>query len=69
MTKEILGYTKLPDGSWEPVNPCEKGYIYSAAVVTCSRCNKLVRGMGGPLNGCVCVRCYIEDLNANKETD
>ncbi len=64
-----LGYVKHPDGNWEPIAPLKDGYIYSSAMITCSRCGKFIRSMGGPMYGCVCVHCYIEDLRANKETD
>ena len=53
----ILGYTRLPDGSWEPVHECKPGYIYSAAVVCCRQCGRMLRGMGGPLNA-VCTTCF-----------
>lgn len=55
---DILGYTKLPDGMWEPIKECERGYIYSAAVVTCKKCKTFIRSMGGPMHNSYCVRCY-----------
>lgn len=57
MDEELLGYNQIPDGSWEPIYECKRGYIYSAAVVSCQRCGIWIRGMGGPLNA-VCLRCY-----------
>jgi hypothetical protein len=55
--EEILGYNQTPDGSWEPIHECKKGYIYTAAVVHCQPCGAFIRGMGGPLDA-VCVDCY-----------
>lgn len=57
MNTEILGYNRLPDGTWKPLYECKPGYIYSAAVVGCRKCRKMIRGMGGPMNA-VCVECY-----------
>lgn len=57
MDKEILGYTQVGKDNWEPIHECKKGYIYSAAVVSCQKCKKWIRGMGGPLNA-LCVDCY-----------
>lgn len=57
MDKEILGYDLLPDGNWEPLYECKKGYMYTAAVVHCRQCRTFIRAMGGPLDA-VCVNCY-----------
>lgn len=56
-TDDILGYNQNPDGSWEPLYECKRGYIYSAAIVHCQKCHQMLRGMGGPLDA-VCVNCY-----------
>lgn len=53
----VLGYNQTPDGTWEPLHECKRGYIYSAAVVSCQKCRRIIRGMGGPMNA-VCVACY-----------
>jgi hypothetical protein len=58
MDKEIIGYSPIPDGSWEPITPCKKDYIYSAAIVSCSQCSSLIRSMGGPISGALCIDCY-----------
>lgn len=59
MDTEILGYNQTPDGAWEPLYECKKGYIYSAAIVSCQKCRQMIRSMGGPQNA-VCLECYNE---------
>ena len=56
--EEILGYTKIPDGSWEPISPCKKGYIYTSSMITCCQCNRFIRDMGGPIENSLCINCY-----------
>ena len=56
MNSEILGYSRLPDGVWEPLYECKPGYIYSAAIVSCQKCRQMIRSMGGPMHA-VCVNC------------
>jgi hypothetical protein len=64
-----LGYTQHPDGSWEPIEEIKQDIMYSSGMIVCSRCGKWIRDRGGPMLGCVCVTCYLGDLNADKETD
>ena len=58
MTDKILGYRKTGKDTWAPiVQP--RGYIYTAAVMTCGHCNSWISGMGGPGgHNTVCVPCY-----------
>lgn len=51
--EEILGYEK--DGL--PIHPTKRGYIYTAACITCRECGKIIRGMGGPRFGSICIGC------------
>lgn len=50
----ILGYTK--DG--KPIYPCEPDRIYTAAVISCARCHKVISGMGGPMAKALCPDCW-----------
>jgi hypothetical protein len=50
----ILGY--LPGG--KRIGPCQPGRIYTACVVSCVGCHKVIRGMGGPLRGAMCLDCW-----------
>ena len=50
---EVLGF--YPDG--KPIRECEPGRIYTAAVVICKGCRKVIRGMGGPISGALCFDC------------
>lgn len=59
--KDILGYSQNGD----PIHECEKGYIYTAAVIICCKCNAFIRGMGGPKFGSLCVPCYEAKLKEN----
>ena len=54
MTDEILGYYK--DG--KPIYETKRGYIYTAAVISCDKCRTIIRGMGGPAFGSLCAPCY-----------
>jgi hypothetical protein len=56
--KQILGYARLPDDSWEPIEPCKNGYIYTQAFISCVKCNRFIRDMGGPLSDSLCVDCF-----------
>lgn len=53
-SQEILGYTR----EGKPINPCEPGRIYTACIVVCAGCRKVIRGMGGPIQGAVCPECW-----------
>lgn len=50
----ILGY--LPGG--KRIHPIGAGMIATACVVTCAGCHKVIRGMGGPLRGALCLDCW-----------
>ena len=55
----ILGYRSNGD----PIYECKKGYIYTAAVIACNKCNAFIRGMGGPAFGSLCIRCHENQMN------
>ena len=60
MTDEILGYRKIAKDVWEPIIQ-EKGYMFTAALMFCGKCQDPISGMGGPgNNNTVCVPCYEE---------
>ncbi len=50
----VLGYR----ANGEPIRECKKGFVYTAAVIACSKCNAFIRGMGGPAFNSLCVRCH-----------
>lgn len=52
--KPIIGY--MPNG--RPIYDITPGMIASAAVVSCSGCRKVIRGMGGPIHLALCPDCY-----------
>lgn len=52
--RKVLGYTK----DNKPIHPCEDGRIYTACVISCVGCHKMIRGMGGPVHGATCVDCW-----------
>lgn len=54
----ILGYTEREDGTWEAIEPAERGYIYTQAFILCRECNKAIRPQGGPRYNSVCLECY-----------
>jgi hypothetical protein len=54
----IIGWERLASGNWRPVEELKEGYIYSAAVIACSQCNRIVRGMGGPRSYVLCLECF-----------
>lgn len=51
---DILGY----DAQGKSIRPLERGYVYTAACITCRACGSLIRGMGGPRFGSICVKCH-----------
>ena len=57
-TETILGYAQLPDGSWEPILPAKKGYIYTQAFILCGQCRTAIRPQGGPNHKALCPTCY-----------
>jgi hypothetical protein len=57
-TETILGYAQLPDGSWEPILPAKRGYIYTQAFILCGRCQTAIRPQGGPNSKALCPTCY-----------
>lgn len=50
----ILGY--LPGG--KRIHPIKPGMIATACVVSCVGCHKIIRGMGGPMRGALCLDCW-----------
>lgn len=50
----ILGY--LPGG--KRIHPCREDTIYTAAVISCCGCHKVIRGMGGPMDRALCPDCW-----------
>lgn len=54
----VLGYDQLPDGSWEPILPAQRGYIYTQAFILCSECHSAIRPQGGPRSHALCPKCY-----------
>jgi hypothetical protein len=60
---KILGYRKTGKDTWQPITQ-DKGYIYTAAVMTCGCCGGMISGMGGPgTQNTYCVRCYEKECN------
>jgi hypothetical protein len=57
-TQPILGYDQLPDGSWEPILPAERGMIYTQAFILCRECRSAIRPQGGPRINALCPTCY-----------
>jgi hypothetical protein len=55
---EILGYRKTGKHSAEPIEECKRGYVYTAAFVSCSQCGTAIRGMGGPMSNAYCLKCW-----------
>jgi hypothetical protein len=55
---QILGYTQKPDGSWEPILPAQRGYIYTQAFILCRECQAAIRPQGGPNRNALCLTCY-----------
>lgn len=59
MNNEILGYRKTGKDTWEPIEQPQKGFLYTAAIMTCVKCNNMIRGMGGGgSQNTYCVPCY-----------
>lgn len=51
------GYQFVGKGKYK-VLKLDPGYIYTAAIITCSRCGTAITGMGGPRSGCYCPQCF-----------
>jgi hypothetical protein len=51
---KALGYRV--DG--KAIYPIKEGMIATAAIVSCTNCHKIIRGMGGPIRGAVCLDCW-----------
>ena len=58
LDQTILGYSQLPDSSWEPIMPSVRGYIYTQAFILCRECQAAIRPQGGPNYNSLCVNCY-----------
>lgn len=54
--EEIIGY--LPGG--RRIHPCRKDMIYTAAIVSCCGCHRVIRGAGGPMAQAMCPTCWEE---------
>lgn len=65
MSKPILGYTK----EGKPIHPIGEGMIATAAVVSCSKCKAMIRGMGGPMQGATCMDCTPEEIKGKQLTN
>lgn len=64
MTEELLGYDK----NGYPIHEVKRGHTYTAACINCAICRATIRGMGGPMFGSVCIRCYDKSFRSNHET-
>lgn len=63
MSDEVLGYRKIGKDSYQPIIQ-SKGYIFTAAIMTCGKCKSVISAMGGPGgNNTLCVPCYTELKN------
>lgn len=51
---EVLGYDK----HGKPIYETKRGYIYTASCILCRECGAIIRGMGGPGFGSICVPCH-----------
>jgi hypothetical protein len=51
MSKQILGY----DQNGRAIEPIGPGMLATAALVVCSKCQKVIRSAGGPSHGALCV--------------
>ena len=60
MNEEIIGYNKVGKDQYQPITEPKKGYIYTAAIISCCKCHNIISGMGGPRPHAVCVKCADE---------
>ena len=68
MSDDIIGYVKTGEDTYSVIEQLKKGYIYTAAVITCSHCGTIMSGMGGPRPHAVCFRCADElDITSKVE--
>ena len=58
MDKNIVGWERLPNGNWQPVENQGDGYAVTEAFITCNECHKCVSGHGGPRTYVLCIRCF-----------
>lgn len=54
----IIGWERLDSGNWRPIEKLKQDYIYTAAVISCSECNRIVSDIGGPRNYTLCIECF-----------
>jgi hypothetical protein len=60
MTDEkILGY----DAKGKPIHETKRGFVYTAACISCSKCKAIIRGSGGPMFNSLCVPCHEAQKN------
>lgn len=62
--EKVLGYTPAGD----PICPIPYGRMATCAVISCNFCGQIIRSMGGPCHGAICVECHdgvsqFEDFN------
>jgi hypothetical protein len=68
MSNEILGYRKTGKDTWEPIEQPKKGFMYTAAIMTCGQCGNVISGMGGGgAQNTYCVSCYEKEHNGVNE--
>ena len=54
---EIIGYDQVGKDKYKPIMQPKQGYIYTAAIISCCKCNQVISGMGGPRLKAVCLKC------------
>lgn len=63
----ILGYSQREDGSWEPIEEAQRGYIYTQAFILCKKCRAAIRSVGGPRYNSLCLECYETEVSGVRE--
>lgn len=70
MEQNLLGYSEElleVDGEFDyharsyrfsPIFDIQRGFIATAAVLSCRECRRIIRSMGGGSNRAVCLKCY-----------
>jgi hypothetical protein len=63
MSNKILGYRKTGKDTWEPIEQPMKGFVYTAAIMTCGCCGTVISSMGGPgSQNTYCIPCYEKNI-------
>lgn len=60
MNDDVIGYVKKSNDTYGVIEQPKKGYMYTAAVITCSHCGTIMSGMGGPRPNAICFKCADE---------